>query len=257
MVLIVAVLACSHTQSTGAPAAGDGSACSHWTHVDGKRVHYLDRAPDHEGPAVLVVHGYLSSSYLMRKLAEGMGGQLRAVIPDLPGFGSSEAPDCPVSMEFYLEFLARFTAQVGLERFAMVGASMGANICTRYCLAHPDRVDGLVLINPFGLQDQGGRMTRIRRWDALLPLACDLVCRRRLERTVRSWTRQEELVTPELVDSLWRPFTTRQGRRVVVRPPGGSSVPAPWMSIFLGSSSLSWFWSRGATLCSMPKRSRG
>ncbi|MBN1837544.1 MAG: alpha/beta hydrolase [Spirochaetales bacterium] len=184
--------------------------------MDGRLVHYLDGASDQESPGLLVVHGFPSSSYSMRTLAEGMDGRLRVVIPDLPGFGASKPPDCPVSMDFYLEFLARFTAQVGLERFAMVGVSMGANICTRYCLAHPDQVESLVLISPFGLQDQAGLMARIRRWDLLLPLACELVSRRRVERTVRSWIRREELVTPELVDSLWRPFTTPQGRRVVV-----------------------------------------
>lgn len=217
VVLMAAACACSHTQPGGSAGVVGGPAFSHWAQVDGRRVHYLDTAPGREGPALLVVHGFLSSSVSVGTLAEGMGRQRRVVIPDLPGFGASEAPDCPVSMAFYLEFLYRFAAQVGLERFALAGTSMGANVCTRYCLAHPGQVEALVLISPFGLQDQAGRMTRIRRWDFLLPLACDLVSRRRVERTARSWIGREELVTPGLVDSLWRPFTTRQGRRVVVQ----------------------------------------
>ena len=94
---------------------------------------------------------------------------------------------------------------------------MGAHICTRYVLARPDQVDSLVLISPFGLRNQGGRMALIRRWDALLPMASRLVSRRLVQRTTRAWVCRDAVITPELVNTLWRPFRTREGRSVVVQ----------------------------------------
>lgn len=219
LVLILALTEtlCACLHSNPAAVAAGGSPYSRTVLVDGRDVHYLDTAPGQEGPALLVVPGFLGSTCAVRSLADGLAGCLRVVIVDLPGFGGSAPPARTVSMPFYLEFLAAFASQVGLERFTLAGMSMGASICTGYSVDRPEQVENLILISPFGLRDQGGRAARIRRWEPLLPLACAVVGRRQVERRVRGWTGRDEIVTPELVDSYWRPFTTPQGRRVVAQ----------------------------------------
>ncbi len=57
----------------------------------------------------------------------------------------------------------------GLDRYYLMGTSMGANMAAHYAAEHPEQVQGLIFVSPFGLHDQAGRMRQIKRWNAVLP----------------------------------------------------------------------------------------
>ena len=65
----------------------------HWhTLASGLRMHYVDEGP-RDAPAVLMLHGEPSWSYLYRKMIPAFAGAgLRAIAPDLIGFGKSDKP---------------------------------------------------------------------------------------------------------------------------------------------------------------------
>jgi pimeloyl-ACP methyl ester carboxylesterase len=190
---------------------------SKWCTIGNTRVHYLDIDRADSDRDLLIVHGYLGSTVSFLDLIDTLSRDFRVVMPDLPAFGASEVPDCCCTMDCYLDFLARFAQAAGLDRYYLVGTSMGANIATCYAAEHPEQVQGLIFLSPFGLRDQAGRMAKIRRWDAFLPLASSLVTRRGVERRLRRLILNDESITPELVDSYWQPFTSPGGRRATVK----------------------------------------
>src|SRR5580704_7455071 len=85
---------------------------------DGLRMHYVDQAPGAASETVLLVHGQPTWSYLYRKvIARLVERGLRAVAPDLIGFGRSDKPVAPTthSVQAHVDWTAQFTEALGLE----------------------------------------------------------------------------------------------------------------------------------------------
>jgi pimeloyl-ACP methyl ester carboxylesterase len=121
------------------------------------RMAFMDVAPTvhANGRTVVLLHGKnFSGAYwepTMRVLAaEGF----RVVVPDQVGFGKSSKP---VAFQFSFQILAGMTRSLldslGIERFTVVGHSMGGMLAARFALMFPERVERLVLVNPIGLED--------------------------------------------------------------------------------------------------------
>jgi pimeloyl-ACP methyl ester carboxylesterase len=132
-------------------------------------MHYLDADLENSDCNLLSVHGYLGSTVSFLDLVEILSADIRVVMPDLPPCGGSEVPDCACTMAYYLDFLTRFVEVVGFDSFHLMGTSVGATIAAHYTVEHPQQVEGLIFLSPFGLYDQAGRMSQIKLWDALLP----------------------------------------------------------------------------------------
>lgn len=121
----------------------------HTTTVDGLRIFYREAGrPD--APAVLLLHGFPTSSHMFRSLIPLLAQRFRVVAPDLPGFGFSDAPDRTAfnySFDRLADVIGRFTDAVGLARFALYVFDYGAPIGFRLALAHPERITGIVSQN--------------------------------------------------------------------------------------------------------------
>jgi haloalkane dehalogenase len=91
------------------------------------RMHYLDEG-DPAGPAVLLLHGEPTWSYLFRgAVAPLAAAGHRVVVPDLVGFGRSDKPDAPgdFSYESHVRWLSGFVAAIGLRDAIVVGHDWG------------------------------------------------------------------------------------------------------------------------------------
>src|SRR3954452_15522165 len=98
-------------------------------------------------PAVLLVHGYPESSYMWRDILPPLAAAgYRALAPDLPGYGGSEA-DPPGTWARHVEAVERFRTQLGLEDVALVVHDWGGLIGLRWACDHPDAVAALVITN--------------------------------------------------------------------------------------------------------------
>lgn len=69
----------------------------------------------------------------------------RAIAPDLPGFGQSEAFDEPSTWERYMEFISDFSAEIAIEHFHLVTHDWGVLIGSRWACMNPGRVQSLVI----------------------------------------------------------------------------------------------------------------
>jgi pimeloyl-ACP methyl ester carboxylesterase len=111
---------------------------------------FYREAGDPKAPAVLLLHGFPTSSHMFRDLLPRLSDRFHVLAPDLPGFGFSEAP--PRSRFSYtFENLSRvigaFTEAAGIPRFALYVFDYGAPVGFRLALAHPERVTAIVSQN--------------------------------------------------------------------------------------------------------------
>jgi pimeloyl-ACP methyl ester carboxylesterase len=117
--------------------------------VDGLDVFYREAGPA-DAPAILLLHGYPTSSHMFRGLIPLLAQRWRVVAPDLPGFGFSASPD-RASFPYTFENLARivdgFTTAVNLPRYAIYVFDYGAPVGWRLMAAHPERVTAIVTQN--------------------------------------------------------------------------------------------------------------
>jgi pimeloyl-ACP methyl ester carboxylesterase len=117
--------------------------------VDGTKVFYREAGPK-TAQAILLLHGFPTSSHMFRKLIPALARRYRVVAPDLPGFGFSDAPDgkqFPYTFAHLAEVTARFTETVGLERFAIYVFDYGAPVGLRLAMAHPERISAIISQN--------------------------------------------------------------------------------------------------------------
>jgi pimeloyl-ACP methyl ester carboxylesterase len=117
--------------------------------VDDVKVFYRE-AGDSSKPALLLLHGFPTSSHMFRNLIPLLANRYHVIAPDYPGFGFSDAPD-RARFEYTFEHLTQvmddFTQAVGLKRYAMYIFDYGAPIGLRLALAHPERVSAIISQN--------------------------------------------------------------------------------------------------------------
>lgn len=118
-------------------------------HVLGNRLFYRDVG---DGPPVLLLHGWAGNSHQWRGLLPGLARTHRVIAPDLPGCGRSDKPPLDYKIADYLLYVREFVSELGLGRFVLIGTSFGGFIAVRYCLAYPEDVGSLVLLNASGIR---------------------------------------------------------------------------------------------------------
>ena len=75
-------------------------------------------------------------------------------LPDWPGYGSSPPPPKPFTQELLIEVTTGLLEAWGLKEASLAGISMGGGAALGFTLAHPERVEKLILIGTYGLQDK-------------------------------------------------------------------------------------------------------
>ena len=113
--------------------------------IDGTEIFYREEG-DPAAPAVLLLHGFPTSSHMYRNLIPALAGNWRVVAPDLPGFGFSAAPKVN-SFDHIAAVIERFTEELGLTRFAVMVFDYGAPIGFRLALNHPERIAAIITQN--------------------------------------------------------------------------------------------------------------
>ncbi len=128
----------------------------------------IDSVPDDRLPVILV-HGLGMSSRYMAPLAEHLAPHLRVYAPDLPGFGSSDKPSQALTVRELAEALAAWMHEVGLDRAAFVGNSLGCEVLVELAVIHPRLVDRLVLQGPTPDPDARGLIRQIAGFVLIAP----------------------------------------------------------------------------------------
>ena len=142
--------------------ADDGSQFVVLDGNDGIRVHYKDEG---SGPAILLVHSSTGDLKDYDGWVAILGDDYRVVRLDLPAFGlTGPVPSGNYSIDRFLTLVDSLMDQLGIERFAIAGASYGGLVAFRYAGTRIDRVTALVLLNSAGIEygGRGGTKERVR-----------------------------------------------------------------------------------------------
>ena len=104
------------------------------------------------GPITIVlIHGINDQAGTWAAVAPALAKHYRVIIPDLPGHGDSEPKSGPIEMQAVLDRIAQILDHEDARCTILVGNSFGAWIAILHALAHPDRVQHLVLESGGGL----------------------------------------------------------------------------------------------------------
>lgn len=106
-----------------------------------------------DGPTIVLLHGFASDKGVWLETAKLLTPHFHLIIPDLPGWGeSSRVADASYNIDAQAARLDAFVQTLRLQRFVLVGHSMGGAIAGVYASEHPEHVAELALVDAFGLK---------------------------------------------------------------------------------------------------------
>jgi pimeloyl-ACP methyl ester carboxylesterase len=117
--------------------------------VDGLKI-FCREAGAETLPALLLLHGFPTSSHMFRDLIPALADDYHVVAPDLPGFGFSETPDrtqFTYTFDHLADVIERFTTVAGLTRYAIYVFDYGAPVGFRLATRHPERITAIISQN--------------------------------------------------------------------------------------------------------------
>lgn len=117
--------------------------------VQGRRTFYRE-AGDPSAPAILLLHGFPSSSHMFRDLIPLLAPHFHVIAPDYIGFGQSDAPsrdDFTYSFDHLTDHVAGLLDHIGVDRYMLYMQDYGGPVGFRLFSRHPERVSGFVIQN--------------------------------------------------------------------------------------------------------------
>ena len=102
-----------------------------------------------EGPALVLLHGFLSDSRVWRRQLSSLSDQFSVVAWDAPGAGSSSDPPNTFTTASFVHCLAGFLDAIGVERAHVLGLSWGGILAQEFYRLYPERVRSLVLADTY------------------------------------------------------------------------------------------------------------
>jgi pimeloyl-ACP methyl ester carboxylesterase len=146
-----------------------GQPPSQFIDIDGVRVHYRDEG---SGPIVVLLHANYASLFMWTPWVRALEGRYRIVRLDLPAHGlTGPDPSGDYTLQRIQKIFEGFVAAKRLERFTIVGTSLGGTVAMRYAVDHPLNVERLVLISPGSLEPR----VRGRTTPAAVPRVADVL----------------------------------------------------------------------------------
>jgi len=171
-----------------------------------------------QGPALLLVHGIPSSSYLWRDVIDPLSATFEVLAPDLLGYGDSDKRmDVDLSIAAQARYMVAFMETLGVHQAAVAGHDIGGGVAQLMAVDEPQRVARLILID--SVVDNNwpvGDIARLKEpaWDQIM---VNIDLRKGLRKGLEAGIVTEGRVTDELVDEWTRPFQDLGGRRAYLR----------------------------------------
>lgn len=182
----------------------------------GLTVHLRDEGPK-DAPAIILLHGSNSQLQTWDEWTNRLKDKYRIIRLDLPGHGiTGPDPKDDYSIAASVSVVDRLAANRGLTHFTLGGNSMGGGISYAYAIAHPDKLDGLILVDAAGAPDNNKKELpigfRIMQTPVLNQIATVITPRSFVEKSLRSSVSKDAYINDAEIDLYWN-MLRRPGNR--------------------------------------------
>jgi len=112
-------------------------------------IFYREAGPKN-APAILLLHGFPTSSQMFRNLIPALADEYRVIAPDYPGYGHSSMPPhdkFAYTFDNLAKVIDEFSEKVGLTKYALYVQDYGAPVGYRLASQHPERITAIVVQN--------------------------------------------------------------------------------------------------------------
>lgn len=162
--LLAASLVLSASAQASPLTSTSATTTYHRTTVDGIGIFYREAGPK-DAPTIVLLHGFPSSSRQFDTLIPLLATRFHLIAPDYPSFGHSDTPS-PSTYAYTFDHLAETTngllEKLGVNRYTLFMHDYGGPIGFRIALAHPQRVQALIISNANAYQEGLGK-----KWSAI------------------------------------------------------------------------------------------
>jgi len=114
-----------------------------------------------EGPSLLILHGWGSSTESWQEIKQELSSNFKVIVLDLPGFGKSETPEQPWTVQNYLNFLERFVQELELDNMHLLGHSFGGSLSVKFASEHPEKIRKMILVDSAGIRPRPRLLAKI------------------------------------------------------------------------------------------------
>jgi pimeloyl-ACP methyl ester carboxylesterase len=210
LILLIGGFAIGYTPDTDANAmrAKYGGGAAQFVDLGGGlKVHVRDEGP-RDAPVIVLLHGSNSSLQTWDPWTAKLATTYRVIRFDQSGHGlTGPHPKRDYSIGAFVETVDALTRKLGVQKFTLAGNSMGGGIALNYAIAHPDRLNGLVLVDAGGAPDAKPRALPIGFRIAQTPVLRDITLyvtpRSFIEKSMHQSVSVQSIVTDQMVDRYW------------------------------------------------------
>jgi len=135
-----------------AKANNSANGESHFTTLDGARIHYVNYGKGSE--ALVLIHGWTCNLDNWRDQFADFAKRNRVIALDLPGHGQSDKPQVTYSMDLFARAVDAVMRDAKVKRAVLVGHSMGTPVARQFYRKYPEKTLAIVIVDgslrPFG-----------------------------------------------------------------------------------------------------------
>jgi pimeloyl-ACP methyl ester carboxylesterase len=174
---------------------------------DGLTVHLRDEGPK-DAPALILLHGSNASLHTWQQWVDRLGKDYRIIRYDQPGHGlTGPHPKDDYTAKGFVDVVDRVAKNRGLTKFYLGGNSMGGWVTHEYAKAHPEKLQGIILVDASGAPNSQPKALpigfRIARMPALRPLMGVITPRSVIERSLKQSVSNQSVATESEIDEYW------------------------------------------------------
>ena len=210
LVAIVAIVVAWWTPDTDGAAMRAKYRLANSQFVDvggGLTVHLVDEGP-RNAPVLVLLHGSNSDLHTWDPWAARLGKTYRVIRFDQIGHGLTGAnPTRDYSMRAFTDTVEAVTRKLGISHFVLAGSSMGGGVAWNYAVAHPGRLDALILVDASGAPELAKQdlplAFRLARTPGARELMLHLTPRSLIAQGLHKSFGNQALVTDAMIDRYW------------------------------------------------------
>jgi len=178
--------------------------------IDNDLVHFCDQG---QGPPIVLLHGFTASLHTWNGWVDALKDKYRIIRLDIPGFGLTGPSNANTySGDQWVAFLDKFVRRLNINKFSIVGNSLGGYIAWNYALKYPDKINKLILLDPIGYKQDAPFLLDFACFPVVGEIGKLVMPRPMVKMCLKDVYGNKELVTDELVD-LYFGLTMIKGAR--------------------------------------------